>query len=157
MLHLQLSAVLFMFLVTGCSGQSTSSQDDEKSHASHDPFSHQMPLDTELAKTKMSCRLVFDWYAPDSLEYTLTDEVKMKELVLAPVEHSTIDEEPAKYVVLGYLVVEVDGRATEEVILFEPFGHIKRNGVYRIADFSALQVFLTERLTGVSTEISRKE
>lgn len=73
MLHLQLSMVLFVSLMAGCSGRSTSWQDHEESHASRDPRSHQMPLDTELATTKKSCRLVFDWYAPDSLEYTLSN------------------------------------------------------------------------------------
>jgi hypothetical protein len=90
----------------------------------------------------LRCRVVNKVYQ-DVIAFTLTDESVVQELVVEPLLSAKPDENPARYVVLGYLTVEMDGKESDQVILFMPFGRVKRGDTYLIADFRKLDRYLS--------------
>src|SRR5262249_50645485 len=88
----------------------------------------------------VACRVAVE--ISDGREFValeLTDPGLIRKLVLDPLAKARDDARPAKYKILGYLgMVGKDG-SRERFVLFQPWGRLKYQGKYRIADFTELR------------------
>jgi len=127
----------------GCSNATHSERPDGRdARSTHDANSgvaemHPLPLHT------YTCRVVlFNLDPAMPIEFRLSDEALIKALVLDPISSAKRDTYPAYYEMLGCLTIESDGQVIEDIALFLPLGHIKRQDRFLIADFTKLRQHL---------------
>lgn len=95
----------------------------------------------------IDCRVSFCGGAEGvSGEVCLNDASLINRLVWQPMMDAKRDPEPADYAVVGELTIRLPDGSRENLVLFSPWGHYKRDGEYFIADFSELQTTCEEAL-----------
>lgn len=72
------------------------------------------------------------------LEYRTAGEKQFLESIQHPLSRAEADPDPARYIVLGDLYINANGKE-RNVVLFLPWGHVKFDGEYKIADLSKLR------------------
>ncbi len=70
--------------------------------------------------------------------YRTVNQKMLQEAILDPLSSAVPDPAPARYEVTGTLFVDLKGERTE-VLVFKPWGRIKVDGEYKIADLSKLR------------------
>ena len=70
--------------------------------------------------------------------YRTVNQKMLQEAILDPLSSAVPDPAPARYEVTGTLFIDLKGERTE-VLVFMPWGRIKVDGEYKIADLSKLR------------------
>jgi len=84
------------------------------------------------------CTVTFEVGDKVYVSWSTTDPDLINEYVLGPLEDSTMDADPSRYVILGTLALTYPDRV-KRMTLFVPWGHVADGGEYRIADFAELR------------------
>jgi hypothetical protein len=81
-----------------------------------------------------------------ALDWRTKDVKLMKDLFLNSLENAKPDPKPAAYEILGLVTVTRKDGSEEVFIVFLPWGHLKRENAYLIADLGRLRSALKEDL-----------
>lgn len=69
----------------------------------------------------------------------ITDLQEIQRVLSSPLKHATNDEQPARYEIIGTIVLVYDDGTEEGILLFLPWGHFKYGTNYFEADLSELK------------------
>lgn len=126
----ELGAFVVLILCLGCTGNTK--EEDEPNHITAIQTS-----DESFAQVRILG--IRDEY---TLIYRTGGEEQFQRSIQRPLSHAKPDPNPARYIILGDLLVHTAGKE-RQVVLFLPWGHIKIDEEYKIADLSELRDDLT--------------
>ncbi len=86
----------------------------------------------------VECRVSLDLSFDDTVHWRTTDVKSMKELFLDPLANAKPDPEPAEYEVLGSVTITRKDGSQAFFWVFDPWGRVKRENAYLIADLREL-------------------
>ena len=136
-----LTLICGITITSACSREQSTSRTDTRDFTEREGTSAMN--EDGLPTRGLKCHVTMNLVHSEVIDFTISNGSLVQQLVVEPLQSATIDENPAKYIVLGYLTVETDGKESDKVILFSPLGQIKRKDTYLIADFAALGEYLT--------------
>jgi len=100
------------------------------------------------------CAVKFEVGDKEYVSWSTTDPDRINEYVLGPLEDSTVDADPSRYVIRGTLTLTYSDRV-RKMTLFAPWGHVAEGDEYRIADFAELRQRIERSLEFQLGRVSR--
>jgi hypothetical protein len=83
-----------------------------------------------------------------TLDLRITDRKLIKKLIEEPLKKARTDPDPAKYKVLGSVILKKKDGSEDRFVFFSPWGRYKVGEKYLIADFSGLKKAFKEAISG---------
>lgn len=79
----------------------------------------------------------------------IRDKKTIDDSVLSPLAKASVDPRPAKYEILGSLLLKHKDGSQTSYTLYAPWGHISRDGKYYIADLNEIRTVTKKALRSV--------